>query len=379
MRIERAIIQAVNVRDYSVDVFTEDTSKPLIGVPIMTPLSHPEHMGGINFLPEVGSTCYVCFPDADTYFVMGFVVSGGLVDPQVSPGPTYIGGRDPLEPGDVCLATVDGNQVVVRRGGIVQIGSNGLCQRLYVPGQNVIRDYFQRYHAISPLGEIDWGHAQIVSGDDLTNGTTPVMVRYNIKRRIQEDVKEAPYTFEVRFGILNSTTIDSTKLDKAHLFANPDLKTKGGTGLSSDTEGTLSFTIYDHTAKNKVVYAMQLSKDGDVFMISDGHVHMEFAKTLYVYAGEHITLETASGSNVRIRVGTNDEIKLGSDDASNPAVLGNELKAMLGSLLNYIVAHTHAAPGTSVPLNIAAFEALRANYLTPGAVLIHSDTVKIRN
>lgn len=339
MRIELARVVAVNPVDYSVDLLTDKNSHPLIGVKIMTPISHPDHMGGFNFMPEVGASCYVLFYE-DQYFVLGFVIEGGLVDPLKSPGPTYTGGREPLEPGDICMATVDGNQVVVRRGGIVQIGSNGLCQRLYIPGQNIIREYFQRYHGISPLGEIDWGHAQIVPGDDLINGTTPIMVRYNIKRRIQEDVTKAPYTLEIRFGILNSSTIDSTKLDKAHLFANPDLKKRAGIGLPA-AEGTLSFTIYDHTAKNKVVYAMQVSKDGDAFVLSDGHVHMEFAKTLYVYAGDNITIETASGKNIVIGVSGGGHLYLGDGSATEDAVLGNVLRTQLNALVDKFNAHTH--------------------------------------
>lgn len=394
MKVELARVMAVNVLDYSVDVLTDTGSTPYIGVPILTPWCTPDHMGGINFLPEVGATCYICTADG-SYFVLGFRVNGGTVDPDRSPGPNFTGKRDPLEPGDIVLATADENQVVLRRGGLVQIGSTGLCQRIYVPIGNVIRDYFQRYHALSPLGEIDWGHAQIAANDSFKDGSTSVAVRYNVKRTLQEDVTSKPYTLEVRYGVLTGNTgnapgiLDTSKSDAVHQFANlkeqpGNLKqNQPGTGVSQSMEGTLSFTIYNHAESgnnpNKVVYAFQVSKEGDNFIVAGGHVHMEFAKTLYVYAGEHITLETASGSNVRIRVGANDEIKLGSDEASNPAVLGNELKAMLGSLLNYIVAHTHAAPGTSVPLNVAAFEALRANFLTPGAVLIHSDTVKIRN
>lgn len=381
MNIELARVTAVNVLDYSVDVLTDTNSTPYLGVPIMTPWCMPDHMGGINFLPEVGSTCYICTADK-SYFVLGFRVNGGTVDPDRSPGPNFTGNRDPLEPGDIVLATADQNQVVLRRGGLVQIGSTGLCQRIYLPVGNVIRDYFQRYHALSPIGEIDWGHAHINANDSFKDGATSVAVRYDIKRTLQEDVSSKPYTLEVRYGVLTGDTGDNTGIldtsttEQVHQFAN--LKQRSGTGVSQSMEGTLSFTVYDHTAKNKVVYAMQVSKDGDVFTLSDGHVHMEFAKTLYVYAGEHITLETASGHNVRIRVDANDQIKLGSDAADNPAVLGNELKSMLNDLISHIVAHAHAAPGTSPPVNAAAFKLLRTTYIGP-VTQIHSKTVKIRD
>lgn len=385
MKVELARVMAVNVLDYSVDVLTDTNSTPYIGVPILTPWCTPDHMGGINFLPEVGATCYICIADG-SYFVLGFRVNGGIVDPDRSPGPNFTGKRDPLEPGDIVLATADQNQVVLRRGGLVQIGSTGLCQRIYVPIGNVIRDYFQRYHALSPLGEIDWGHAQIAANDSFKDGSTSVAVRYNIKRTLQEDVSSKPYTLEVRYGVLTGNTgndagiLDTSTTDAVHQFAN--LKGQSGTGVEQSMEGTLSFTIYNHAESgnnpNKVVYAFQVSKEGDNFVVAGGHVHMEFAKTLYVYAGEHITLETKSGSNVRIRVGANDQIKLGSDDASNPAVLGNELKSMLNELITQIATHVHAAPGTSAPINVALFEAIRNTYIGP-VVQIHSKTVKIRD
>ena len=375
MNIELARVQAVNVRDYTVDVLTEVTSKPLIGVPIMTPLNHPEHMGGINFLPEPGSSCYICFADDGSYFVLGFFVTGGLVDPAVSPGPTFTGGRDPLEPGDICMATVDGNSVIVRRGGLVQIGSNGLCQRLYIPGRNIIRDYFQRYHGVSPLGEIEWGHAELTKAEDLDNGNTAVAVRYNIKRKIQEDVTEKPYTLELRFGVLNDSNVDTTSNGKNHLFANDGLKAQTGIGLPTG-EGTLSFTIYNHNDNaNKVVYAFQLSRQGDTFVMSDGHVHMEFAKTVYVYAGDNITIEAGGGKVVTVRVSSGGQIHLGKDNASDPAVLGNELKSLLANLIDQIAAHAHAAPGTSPPVNAAAFTALKMSDVISGKIL--SKVVKL--
>lgn len=346
MRIELATVQAVNVRDYTVDVLTEQNSHPLIGVPILTPLNHPDHMGGINFLPEVGSSCYICFPDDGTYFVLGFFIKAGVVDPLVSPGPNFTAKREPLEPGDICMATVDGNQVVLRRGGLVQIGSNGLCQRLYIPGRNIIRDYFQRYHAISPIGEIDWGHAQLVKEENLADGNTSVAVRYNIRRILQEDVSTKPYTLEIRFGVLTEKNLDSDTDEKNHLFANPGFKAQEGTGVSNSAEGTLSFTIFDHNDNaNKVVYAFQLSRQGDMFLMSDGHVHMEVAQTLYVYAGDHITIETANNKNIVLKVGGGGKLYLGSGSASEDAILGNQLRTQLNALIDTFNSHTH---GTGV-------------------------------
>lgn len=370
MKIEQARVQVVNVRDYTVDVLTENSSTPYIGVPILTPWCSPDHAGGINFLPEVGATCYVCEVNG-SYFVMGFIVNAGLVDPEVSAGPNFTGKRDPLEPGDIVLSTADGNQVVVRRGGLVQIGATGLCQRIYVPIGNVVRDYFQRYHALSPLGEIDWGHATIVPNASFKDGSTSVAVRYNIKRTLQEDVSSRPFTLEVRYGVLTAGQegiLTSDDDEQNHLFAHA--KTRKGLDLPK-SEGTLSLTLYDHGENaNKVVYAFQLSRSGDLFMMTDGHVHMEFAKKVYVYAGDDVTVEVADGKKITLRVSGSGELLLGSSSATQKAVLGDILREKLNEFVNKFNLHTH---GTGVGPSGPPVGAIQP--LVPPGVL--SDHVKV--
>ncbi len=207
----------VNVQEWTCDLEGVYTMQPHYDVPFATPYCHRDHAGGVNFVPEVDAQCYVCVCGDGTKFILGFILGAVTQAPthfdeeeetideaNADIKPSYRGFRDPLEAGDIMLGTVDENQIVVRRGGMIQIGATGLAQRVYLPVENIIRDYFQQYQAHSPIGEIEWGHAVLAAGEEPAKGTgsqpasnyfldegqknalktaeeTPVLVRYSLK------------------------------------------------------------------------------------------------------------------------------------------------------------------------------------------------------
>jgi len=147
----KAQVLNVNTRDYTVDVAYE--SYPYsshFDIPFMTGYIHQEQGEGINFMPEVGSTCWVCQPSESgrDAFVLGWM-------PVAEEG-SYRAGRDLLNPGDIHFSTRDKNFLYLRRGGIVQIGATPVCQRLYIPIRNVIRDLAENYELTTPAGEMNW-------------------------------------------------------------------------------------------------------------------------------------------------------------------------------------------------------------------------------
>jgi hypothetical protein len=74
----------------------------------------------------------------------------------VHEGGTYRGGRELLNPGDLHFSTRDGNFVTIRRGGIVQIGATPVCQRVFIPIRNIIRDFAENYELATPGGDLTW-------------------------------------------------------------------------------------------------------------------------------------------------------------------------------------------------------------------------------
>ena len=348
--ITLARVTAVNFENWTVDLETVFSLRPLGPIPFATPYCHRDHGGGVHFMPEIDSTCYVCTCGDGTHFILGFVLNPTTVAPTESEAlaerlegsssgsleryatidetdtdPSWRGFRHPLEPGDIYLGTADENQIVVRRGGIVQIGSTGLAQRIYIPVENVVRDYFQKYQAYSPVGEIEWGHAVLAYGETPSGGTgsvpssnyfldenqknalktaeeTPVLVRYNIKDLTQEDVSKGKYTVEMRVGRLTDETLD-TEVDAEHIFANADLKQGKGSppeeGITAEEKGVISITIYNHddgNNKDKVTYAFQLNRDGDNFVFTKGSIRHEIEKDFYAAVHGSARLDWGEGA-----------------------------------------------------------------------------------
>lgn len=328
--VDHARVDGVNLVNMTVDVTTTFTHRQLT-IPYMVPYTHGNHGGGINFMPEVGSHCYVCIPSDETAFVLGFIQNpknlpmevrdeeDNLISVVTDSGPNFSGFRHPLEPGDIMLSATDDNFIILRRGGVLQIGSTALAQRVYIPIENTVRDFFQRYQAYSPLGEIEWGHAALTTDDDMSSArNTPVLVKYNIKAKAQEDVTEGKFTVEVRAGTLDNTVLD-TATDSEHVFANENLRqvqapTLAVSGIPRvppptipfpgiDTEGTgaLSVTIYSHDdSQKRVTYAFQVNTRGDCFLRSEASIHVEVADTLYVKADKGVKIDFGATSTLEL-------------------------------------------------------------------------------
>lgn len=152
--VERARVVNVNIRDYTVDVKTEFSFKNRFDIPIMVPYCNQMQGEGTNFLPEVGATCWICTPSEDgrDAFVLGFTM--------VDEGGSYRGGRPLLNPGDIHFSTRDGNFFALRRGGVVQVGSTSICQRVFIPIRNIIQDFAENYELHVPGGDLTWKTAR---------------------------------------------------------------------------------------------------------------------------------------------------------------------------------------------------------------------------
>jgi hypothetical protein len=363
---ELARITNVNLREFTVDVLTDVGQLPLVDLPFAVPYASNKTGAGLNFMPEIGDQCVVFIPgDGTGPFVMGFIISGrtvskdywaedgDVVEGPDSEGPDYSGDRPPLEPGDICLTTSDDNFMIVRRGGVVQLGATPLAQTMYIPIENIIRHYFQRYQAISPLGSIEWGHASIaggVSDDD----ETAVLISFNAKEIAQDSAS----TVEVRVGRLNNEVLDTDE-DGEHVMASE----ADHSGLSGDYDtGVLSVTV--NPGEEGVKYIFQLDKAGNNFIQAAGKVHVEIGKSLFVKATEAIKLEVDSDTYISMdnakliealakefvvqmtqaitmkaptaKVDSPD-ISLGSGPAYLPVIVDR-------GLINWLTSHTHALP-----------------------------------
>jgi len=295
--IERAEITDVYPESYTVDAVAIASQRLFLDIPFATPFCNPEHGGGYHMIPEVGAVCYVVTAADGSQFILGFaleeVTTGGLtydlegrVTGDAAATQSRKGFRPTLRPGDTVLATSDGSSVALYKGGVVRIGATGLSQRLYVPVEGIVRDYWNRYEAISPLGEIVWEHAEVHETDGEVKDTA-VLVSYSFKESAQEDVTAGRHTVELRYGRLDNQTLDPEK-DEEHIFAaeksveNPD--------LADDLVGVLSCVIYSHAAE-ATTYQFQISRDGSVFGAVAGDIHLELGGTVFLSIAEKMRAE----------------------------------------------------------------------------------------
>lgn len=160
--IWRARVTDVNIRDFTVNVRMESTPyTPKFDIPFISPYVCQNQGEGINWMPEVGTMCWVCEPSEDgrEAFVLGWTM--------VDEGGSYRGGRTLLNPGDIELKTRDQNFCILRRGGIVQIGSTPVCQRVMIPIRNVMQDFAENYEMHTPGGDLTW---QVMRKDQDSDG-----------------------------------------------------------------------------------------------------------------------------------------------------------------------------------------------------------------
>lgn len=166
---EEATVLDVNRQNWTCRVATTYSSKVLSDVPWSVPYHHFADGEGFHFMPEPGAKCYLAQPNDQTpAFIMCFVAppaqklatsdaplrqdgsSGGGSDVS------YQSKRPDLNPGDIALTTRDGNFLILRRGGVVQLGATPLAQRVVVPVRNFVHDYAENYELATPGGDVSW-------------------------------------------------------------------------------------------------------------------------------------------------------------------------------------------------------------------------------
>ncbi|MCK4306559.1 MAG: hypothetical protein KAY24_20115 [Candidatus Eisenbacteria sp.] len=238
--IEKGTISSVDLKNYTVDVVSEYTSKSLPQVQVMHPYFHTAGGEGIFFMPEVGAIVWVCHPsDDDPPFVLGFMGSFELEGAKKanledrageakneteelldafkksisSAGSTTSSGsatkksnaasaragRPFLNPGDIMMQTRDRNFMILRRGGVIQIGATPTCQSIYIPVKNYLRQFAENIDWTTPAGLVTW---TVKRAEDDAGGNAPCLYRMALRDKAQNDKADV----QIQVGHVDSTT-----------------------------------------------------------------------------------------------------------------------------------------------------------------------------
>ena len=375
-RCETGVIASVNVQNMTVDWVSQHSGRQVPGVQIMAPYINFNNGEGFTVVPEVGSICVLCWPsDEESPFIMGFItapeaasVDTGNVDPDEDPdtaaatmaatpkvstagGTTqerssdasYRANRPVLNPGDMLWQGRDENFVVLRRGGVLQIGSTNICQRAYVPVGNYIRDFCENWELNTAAGSMSW----VVHPSETTPDANAPTEFTLVAREYAQDAKA------------------SIKVSVGSLIKEPQLPS----AVTPFVEVVIAPNNIDPVdgATQSEVFILRIGKDGTTYtMQGDRSVEIKGTDTLTVTGKQSIGIkgdrdltvegnltESITGKHTvtgdegsaetwaKIKTITASAVKLGGTDASEPGVLGLQL-------LQWLATHTHIPNGPPI-------------------------------
>jgi hypothetical protein len=322
-KVHRAQVVSVNTRDFTVDTRMEAYPYSAnYDIPYMVPYVNQAQGEGINFSPEVGSTCWLCQPSESgkDAFVLGWTI--------VNEEGSYRGGRQLLNPGDLHFSTRDGNFLYLRRGGIVQIGASPVCQRLFIPIKNIIRDFAENYELSTPAGDLTW---VVLREEDQGDGHRPTTFTLACKEFSDDPNKDPLATLKIgSHGEGNETILSLETRDKGA----GTVKTK----LEISKKGKIDWTMEDDlTVTVKGNTLLDLKKKLTVNSLMEMLLE---SKVKILMKAPGINLVTPNGSLVLGSSGKiyGGDISLG--DAMAPVVIDN------GSLTAWLMAVTALLNGT---------------------------------
>lgn len=388
-RIETGTLANVNVRNLTVDWVSQYSGKQIPDLQIMSPYIHYNNGEGFTCIPEVGAIAVVAFPsDGDSPFIMGFLTgpelegaeSGDLQSKVEDPGveseedlpnaqsttaggstttgtttsdASFRGGRPILNPGDMLWQGRDENFIVLKRGGVLQLGATNVCQRAYIPLLNFIRDFSENYELNTAAGTLSWT-VQRQENDPSGNAPTEFVL---LTREYAQDKKAS---IKVSIGSLEDAE-KPPEGDKT--FIEVIIAPQSISADEGKVEGDPSYVIrldkvgntYMMQAKNRTV---EVKGDDKLTVTGKQEIKIEGDRLLEVVGkleekvtGEH-TIKGEAGSKEEwgaMKSITAAALKLGSESASEPAVLGLQL-------ITWLSTHTH--PPMSPPVQAGAVATL---------------------
>ena len=339
--IEDATVVDVNKNNYTCSVVTVHTSKRFDDIQVGHPYFHNANGEGQYVLPEVGAFCKLCRgSDTTPPFIMCFIaipavresVDGTPTRSTAAGGSTtdvsFKGRRLDLQPGDMAWATRDENFVILRRGGVLQIGSTDLSQRIYVPVGNFIYDVCENYSMEALGGSLRWNVHRV---ENDPGGNAPISYVLSLGEFAQDEKA----SIMVRHMPPGSAEGDDKPAWEVVVAKN---KIDRQTGEYSDE--TYFMQVMFDGKKSEVTADYELHCKGKFTVNSDGDLTLK--------SGGKARLEGASEARIKAdQVITEGTTLLGGAGASQGVPLGIDLLAYLTTVataINGIAAGSVAPP-----------------------------------
>lgn len=284
-KIVQGKIVGVNMANWTVDVHTKFDKHTHFDVQVGAPYLHYSNGEGVFVMPEVGAQCVVGIPGDSTPPVVLTFTAPPEVPSATEPRVSFAAGRPHAKPGDIFLRTRDGNFVTLHRGGVLQIGSTELSQRIYIPIGNHVTDISENYAHHNASGSVVWGIQEGPSTENIPSRFTQTFrVHANDKfadvrvswGKVMDPHKE-PGSASVILGELTRLGFGKEPTVCEVLLA------PGGFEASS---GNFSA----ESVRDKVRFKYFFDRGGNVFIRAEGSVLAVIQKEAVLYAKKNVTV-----------------------------------------------------------------------------------------
>ena len=365
--IHEARILDINLVNWTVDCFTIFDQMRFFDIQVSSPYMHSNAGDGIYVMPEIGAKCLVCIPsDGPPPFVLAFIMpaeviadagseqapggtQGGQGEVTTPTDSTFAGGRAKAKPGDIVLQGRDGNYVKLHRGGVLQIGSTELAQRIYIPLGNLVTDISQNYNHFNSGGSVNWG---------IRNGSPDENLETEFKQTFRVFANDEFADIRVAVGKVHqpvpekpgeaSSSIDLEQLGIGGaqvvwelILAPGGFETNAGTPNAS--------------ARDAVKLKIFFDADGNAMMRAEGALSLRVKKKLRIRGDDDIEIFNKGNLTIEcdgvLKIIGGKGLEIGTQDAAMKINGGTKAVATVGSqiLITTIVPipiQTSSGPGT---------------------------------
>lgn len=353
--VHEARVLDYNLNNWTVDVRTQFDNKFFGDIQVSSPYMHPNRGEGMYAMPEVNSKCLVCIPsDGPPPFIMGFIMPQEqkdepdevAADGAGGMGPsTFSGGRPRAKPGDIFLKGRDGQYVVLHRGGVLQIGSSELAQRIYIPLNNIVSDVSQNYEHHNTAGNIQWG---ISSSPQDENPQTQFVQTFRVSANDEKaDVR-------VAVGRVRQPTLEPAG-DAGEASQN------AGFGLGQGSDNPIVYEVAiapqgfkaeggePSAAQNITTLKFVFDMDGNGFLRAEGNINVRIKKKLRVAVDGDVEFTTKGNMVVEAdgtaRIVGKSGVKIIAPSGTISMQSGGTPVAAVGSAVDVVIA-------TQIPVTV---------------------------
>ncbi len=328
--LEEAVIVDVNRTTWTVTADTKHSGRTVPDVQVISPYHHYDTGEGVHHLPEVGAICYLAWPsDNSPPLIMGYIgAPASESSPDGNPiratndgagshtDVSYRSKRPQLNPGDIAITTRDENFIYLRRGGIVQIGSTPLAQRIYIPILNYIKDFCENYEMHSFGGDVAW---TVGREEHDPAGKAPASYVFHLN----EFAQDAKATVRIRH--LPLAAAGGGKKSAWEVHVSPQ-------GIDRDT-GDVSSATYSLVLTTDGTQTEVIGADRTVTVTGNDSLSVSGSRKVDVAGEDSLTAAAVTHIARGRAVLGGAVVQLGSQSAIHPAVLGDMLMTWFASAM----------------------------------------------